>query len=347
MKSLKLEIKDISYSINKNLILDNLNLNIFPEEIISIIGPSASGKSSLLRVIAGFDQINSGRIILNEKIVDDASTFIKPNDRNVGIIFQDLALFPHLNCEENILFGISNLEISERKSRLKKLSTLLDINNILEKFPHEISGGQQQRIAIARALAPKPELLLFDEPFSALDEELKDLLIADVKILLKTEKITSVFVTHNIKEAFQLSDKIAYLSDRRIIQNETPYNIYHKPLSKEIAHFCGNGCFIRGTVVDSNHVATPLGKIFGDTIPYKTNDHVDVMIRPDDVIHDDNSTESARVVDKKFFGSDFLYKLELKDGQSILCLTPSHHNHSINEVIGIRVEIDHLVLFGI
>ncbi len=347
MKSLKLEIKDISYSINKNLILDNLNLNIFPEEIISIIGPSASGKSSLLRVIAGFDQINSGRIILNEKIVDDASTFIKPNDRNVGIIFQDLALFPHLNCEENILFGISNLEISERKSRLKKLSTLLDINNILEKFPHEISGGQQQRIAIARALAPKPELLLFDEPFSALDEELKDLLIADVKILLKTEKITSVFVTHNIKEAFQLSDKIAYLSDRRIIQNETPYNIYHKPLSKEIAHFCGNGCFIRGTVVDSNHVATPLGKIFGDTIPYKTNDHVDVMIRPDDVIHDDNSTESARVVDKKFFGPDFLYKLELKDGQSILCLTPSHHNHSINEVIGIRVEIDHLVLFGI
>ena len=347
MKSLKLEIKDISYSINKNLILDDLNLNIFPEEIISIIGPSASGKSSLLRVIAGFDQINSGRIILNEKIVDDASTFIKPNDRNVGIIFQDLALFPHLNCEENILFGISNLEPSERKSRLKKLSTLLDINNILEKFPHEISGGQQQRIAIARALAPKPELLLFDEPFSALDEELKDLLIADVKILLKTEKITSVFVTHNIKEAFQLSDKIAYLSDRRIIQNETPYNIYHKPLSKEIAHFCGNGCFIRGTVVDSNHVATPLGKIFGDTIPYKTNDHVDVMIRPDDVIHDDNSTESARVVDKKFFGSDFLYKLELKDGQSILCLTPSHHNHSINEVIGIRVEIDHLVLFGI
>jgi len=347
MKSLKLEIKDISYSINKNLILDNLNLNIFPEEIISIIGPSASGKSSLLRVIAGFDQINSGRIILNEKIVDDASTFIKPNDRNVGIIFQDLALFPHLNCEENILFGVSNLETSERKSRLKKLSTLLDIYNILEKFPHEISGGQQQRIAIARALAPKPELLLFDEPFSALDEELKDLLIADVKILLKTEKITSVFVTHNIKEAFQLSDKIAYLSDRRIIQNETPYNIYHKPLSKEIAHFCGNGCFIRGTVVDSNHVATPLGKIFGDTIPYKTNDHVDVMIRPDDVIHDDNSTESARVVDKKFFGSDFLYKLELKDGQSILCLTPSHHNHSINEVIGIRVEIDHLVLFGI
>ncbi len=347
MKSLKLEIKDISYSINKNLILDDLNLNIFPEEIISIIGPSASGKSSLLRVIAGFDQINSGRIILNEKIVDDASTFIKPNDRNVGIIFQDLALFPHLNCEENILFGVSNLETNERKSRLKKLSTLLDINNILEKFPHEISGGQQQRVAIARALAPKPELLLFDEPFSALDEELKDLLIADVKTLLKTEKITSVFVTHNIKEAFQLSDKIAYLSDRRIIQNETPYNIYHKPLSKEIAHFCGNGCFIRGTVVDSNHVATPLGKIFGDTIPYKTNDHVDVMIRPDDVIHDDNSTESARVVDKKFFGSDFLYKLELKDGQSILCLTPSHHDHSINEVIGIRVEIDHLVLFGI
>ena len=347
MRSSKLEIKSISYSINNNLILDNLNLDILPEEIISIIGPSASGKSSLLRVIAGFDQINSGRIILNERIVDDGNLFIKPYQRNVGIIFQDLALFPHLNCAENILFGISKYEISKKKSRLNKLSDLLDIKNILEKFPHEISGGQQQRIAIARALAPKPELILFDEPFSALDEELKDLLIADVKSLLKTEKITSVFVTHNIKEAFQLSDKIAYLSDRRIIQNDTPYNIYHRPLSREIAHFCGSGCFIRGTVIDSNHVATPLGNIFGNTVPHKVNDDVDVMVRPDDIIYDDKSTESARVIEKKFFGPDFLYKLELRDGQNILCLTPSHHNHSINEVIGIRVEIDHLVLFGI
>ena len=347
MRSSKLEIKNISYSVNNNLILDNLNLDILPEEIISVIGPSASGKSSLLRVIAGFDQINSGRIILNDKIVDDGNLFIKPFQRNVGIIFQDLALFPHLNCAENILFGISKHEISKKKSRLDKLSDLLDIKNILEKFPHEISGGQQQRIAIARALAPQPELLLFDEPFSALDEELKDLLIADVKSLLKTEKITSVFVTHNIKEAFQLSDKIAYLSDRRIIQNDTPYNIYHKPLSREIAHFCGSGCFIRGTVIDSNHVATPLGNIFGNTVPHKVNDDVDVMVRPDDIIHDDKSTESARVIEKKFFGPDFLYKLELSDGQNILCLTPSHHNHSINEVIGIRAEIDHLVLFGI
>ncbi len=347
MQSSKLEIKSISYSINNNLILDNLSLDILSEEIISIIGPSASGKSSLLRVIAGFDQIDSGRIILNEKIVDDGNLFIKPYQRNVGIIFQDLALFPHLNCAQNILFGISKYDISEKNARLSKLSNLLDIKNILEKFPHEISGGQQQRIAIARALAPKPELLLFDEPFSALDEELKDLLIADVKALLKTEKITSVFVTHNIKEAFQLSDKIAYLSDRRIIQNDTPYNIYHKPSSKEIAHFCGNGCFIRGTVIDSNHVATPLGKLFGDTMPYKVNDNVDVMVRPDDVIHDDNSTESARVIEKKFFGPDFLYKLELKDGQNILCLTPSHHDHSINDMIGIRAQIDHLVLFNI
>jgi len=347
MKSSKLEIKNISYSINKNLILDSLNIDIFSEEIISIIGPSASGKSSLLRVIAGFDQINSGRIILNEKIVDDTSIFIKPHERNVGIIFQDLALFPHLNCEENIIFGISNLDISEKKDRLETLTEILDIRNILEKFPHEISGGQQQRVAIARALAPKPEILLLDEPFSALDEELKDQLISDVRILLKAEKITSVFVTHNIKEAFQLSDKIAFLSDRRIIQNDTPYNLYHKPVSREIAHFCGNGSFVRGTVVDSNHVSTPLGKIFGDTIPHKTHDFVDVMIRPDDIIHDDKSTESAKVVEKKFFGSDFLYKLELKDGQNILCYTPSHHDHAINEVIGIRVKIDHLILFDV
>ena len=343
---MKLEIDNITLNLDGNRILDNLFLSIKEEEIISIIGPSASGKTSLLRVIAGFENIAAGKIKLNGQTVDNGVRVIEPQKRNIGIIFQDLALFPHLNCADNISFGISKLSAKEQTQRLQRLEQLLDIAKITNKFPHEISGGQQQRVAIARALAPRPEILLLDEPFSALDEELKEKLLADVKILLKEEKITTIVITHNIKEAFQLSDKIAFLNDKKIVQIDTPYNIYHKPLTREIANFCGIGSFIDGKVIDANHVLTDLGKFFGKTSAYKIGTNVDIMIRPDDVIHDDDSTKSAQVIEKIFHGSDFLYKLKLNNGENIFCYTPSHHDHEINEVIGIKSEMDHLILFS-
>jgi iron(III) transport system ATP-binding protein len=343
---MKLEIENISLNLDIDRILDNLTLAVKEEEIISIIGPSASGKSSLLRVIAGFENISSGKIKLNGQIVDDTSLVIEPQKRNVGIIFQDLALFPHLNCAENITFGISKLSSKEKIERLQRLEKVLDITEISTKFPHEISGGQQQRVAIARALAPKPEILLLDEPFSALDENLKEKLLADVKILLKEEKITTIRITHNIKEAFQISDKIAFLNNKKIMQFDSAYNIYHKPLTREIANFCGIGSFINGEIIDANHVLTDLGKHFGDTSPYQIGSNVDIMIRPDDVIHDDNSTKSAQVIEKIFHGSEFLYKLKLNASENIFCYTPSHHDHAINEVIGIKSEVDHLILFS-
>jgi len=342
---MKLQIENVSLSIDGSSILEHLNLNVHEHEILSIIGPSASGKSSLLRMIAGFENINSGKIKLNNSIVDDIVTKVEPQNRNIGIIFQDLALFPHLNCKDNILFGISKNRIDQKLNRLDRLASLLGISEILESFPHEISGGQQQRVAIARALAPKPEILLLDEPFSALDEELKETLMMDVKKLLKEEKITTIVITHNIKEAFQLSDKIAFLDKKKIMQCDTAYNLYHKPLTKEIAQFCGIGSFINGSVVDTNHVSTSLGILFGDTSKFAQGSKVVVMIRPDDIIHDDDSTQSAKVIEKIFHGSDFLYKLELIKGETLFCYTSSHHNHAINEVIGIKPEIDHLIIF--
>ena len=342
---MKLQIENVSLSIEGDSILENLNLNVDEHEILSIIGPSASGKSSLLRMIAGFENINSGKIKLNNSIVDDMVTKVEPQKRNIGIIFQDLALFPHLNCKDNILFGISKNCIDQKLNRLDRLASLLGISQILESFPHEISGGQQQRVAIARALAPKPEILLLDEPFSALDEELKETLILDVKQLLKEEKITTIVITHNIKEAFQLSDKIAFLDNKKIMQCDTAYNLYHKPLTKEIAQFCGIGSFINGSVVDMNHVSTNLGNLFGNTSKFAPGSKVIVMIRPDDIIHDDDSTQSAKVIEKIFHGSDFLYKLELTKDEAVFCYTSSHHNHAINEVIGIKPKIDHLIIF--
>jgi len=343
---MKLEIENISLNLDNDRILDSLSLTVKEEEIISIIGPSASGKSSLLRVIAGFENISSGKVKLNGQTVDDTSIIIEPQKRNIGIIFQDLALFPHLNCAENITFGISELSSKEKMERLDRLVKVLDIIEISKKYPHEISGGQQQRVAIARALAPQPEILLLDEPFSALDENLKEKLLADLKILLKEEKITTIVITHNIKEAFQISDKIAFLSNKKIIQFDSAYNIYHKPLTREIANFCGIGSFINGEIIDKNHVETSLGKHFGDTTSYEIGSSIDILIRPDDIIHDDDSTKSARVIEKNFHGSDFLYKLKLNSGENIFCYTPSHHDHALNEVIGIKSEMDHLILFN-
>ena len=343
---MKLEIENISLNLDNDRILDSLSLTVKEEEIISIIGPSASGKSSLLRVIAGFENISSGKVKLNGQTVDDTSIIIEPQKRNIGIIFQDLALFPHLNCAENITFGISELSSKEKTKRLDRLEKVLGIIEISKKYPHEISGGQQQRVAIARALAPQPEILLLDEPFSALDENLKEKLLADLKILLKEEKITTIVITHNIKEAFQISDKIAFLSNKKIIQFESAYNIYHKPLTREIANFCGIGSFINGEIIDKNHVETSLGKHFGDTTSYEIGSSIDILIRPDDIIHDDDSTKSARVIEKNFHGSDFLYKLKLNSGENIFCYTPSHHDHGLNEVIGIKSEMDHLILFN-
>ncbi len=344
----KLQINGITLKLDNEEVIKNLSLSVSQNEITAILGASASGKSSLLRVIAGFEKIDAGEVILNQKVVNNEQKTVPPELRNVGIIFQDLALFPHLNVKENICFGMSNTTNKEKDERCDELKNLLNISEILEKFPHQISGGQQQRVAIARALAPKPQLLLLDEPFSALDEELKEQLVQDVKKILKTEKITTILITHNIKEAFGISDKIAFLSDKKIVQYDTPYNIYHKPLSREIANFCGISSYVKGKVLDKNHVSTTLGNISGQsTEPYALGKNIEVLIRPDDIIHDDDATLTAKVVEKIFHGSDFLYKLELNDGQNIFCYTPSHHNHSLNEVIGITVEIDHLILFDI
>jgi iron(III) transport system ATP-binding protein len=265
--------------------------------------------------------------------------------RNVGVIFQDLALFPHLTVRENICFGLNNIDSTQQQNRAKKLEDLLSIENITNRYPNQISGGQQQRVAIARAIAPKPNLLLLDEPFSALDYELKDNLMSDIMKLIKSENITAILITHSAEEAFKMSDKIAFISNNTITQFANPYDIYHRPASKEIANFFGISSYIKAKITDSSHIKCILGDFVGMVDQYNKDAKVDLLIRPDDIIHDDDSLFSAKVTEKTFRGSDFLYELELKDGQKIFCFAPSHHNHQVNEVIGIKLDLDHLVIF--
>ena len=345
MSNDKLNLQSVKISLDSKVILDDVNLKIDTGEIVSLMGSSASGKTSLIRSIAGFHNISSGTIQIDGQVVDDSIRRSDVAMRNVGVIFQDLALFPHLTVRENICFGLNNIDSAQQQNRAKKLEDLLDIENINNRYPNQISGGQQQRVAIARAIAPKPNLLLLDEPFSALDYELKDNLMNDIMKLIKSENITAILITHSAEEAFKMSDKIAFISNNTITQFANPYDIYHRPVSKEIANFFGISSYIKAKITDSSHINCILGDFVGMVDQFNKDDKVDLLIRPDDIIHDDNSLFSAKVTEKTFRGSDFLYELELKDGQKIFCYAPSHHNHQVNEVIGIKLDLDHLVIF--
>jgi len=345
MSNDKLNLQSVKIALESKVILDDVNLKIDTGEIVSLMGSSASGKTSLIRSIAGFHNISSGTIQIDGQVVDDSIRRSDVAMRNVGVIFQDLALFPHLTVRENICFGLNNIDSTQQQNRARKLEDLLSIENITNRYPNQISGGQQQRVAIARAIAPKPNLLLLDEPFSALDYELKDNLMSDIMKLIKSENITAILITHSAEEAFKMSDKIAFISNNTITQFANPYDIYHRPASKEIANFFGISSYIKAKITDSSHIKCILGDFVGMVDQYNKDTKVDLLIRPDDIIHDDDSLFSAKVTGKTFRGSDFLYELELKDGQKIFCFAPSHHNHQVNEVIGIKLDLDHLVIF--
>ena len=347
MENSKLNLNDVRVTLDSKIILDNVNLNVNSGEVVSLMGASASGKTSLIRAIAGFYNISSGTIRINNKIIDDSNKRTDVSKRNIGVIFQDLALFPHLTVRENITFGLINSDSSDRKKRSEQLENLLSIDDIKDEYPSQISGGQQQRVAIARAIAPKPEILLLDEPFSALDFELKDSLMGDILEIIKSENITSILITHNAQEAFKMSDKIAFISRKTVTQFSTPYEIYHRPLSKEISNFFGISSYIKTKVLDSEQISSVLGTFTGDFRKYKKGDELDLLIRPDNITYDDTSPFTAKVINKTFRGSDFLYELELDDEQKIFCYEPAEHNHEINEKIKIKLNLAHLTVLAI
>jgi iron(III) transport system ATP-binding protein len=267
------------------------------------------------------------------------------------MVFQDYALFPHLNVERNVSFGTQGSAAD--RARVAELLDMVGLSAKTLSYPHELSGGQQQRVALARALAPQPRLLLMDEPFSNLDVELREQLAAEVRAVLKATRTTAVFVTHDQNEAFAMADEVAVMSEGRLEQIDCAYNLYHRPTSRFVADFIGQGVFLPGAVVADRCVAIEIGEVrSADPVCYAhdqsecgVGSRIDVLLRPDDVVHDDASPVQAIVRHKAFRGADFLYTLELLSGARVLSMVPSHHNHRIGEPIGIRLEMDHLIAF--
>ncbi len=341
-----IKIKDLSVSIEGRSILENISFELEEVGIACLLGPSGCGKTTLLRCIAGFEDQQQGEVWIKGVRASNPTHQLPVEQRQIGMVFQDYALFPHLTVAENIIFGLKNLKADQVKQRLDELVQLLSLQKHIRKYPHSLSGGQQQRVALARAMAPRPGVLLLDEPFASLDIELREQIARELRQILKQDGITTIMVSHNQLEAFAMADVIGVMNEGQLLQWDKAFKLYHEPQTSDVADFIGEGVFISGEVINEKEVNTEIGNI------QSTSSHgleqgikVNVLIRPDDILHDDASHMTARVMDKAFRGAEFLYTLELDSGVRVLSLVPSHHDHPINEPIGIRLEIDHLVVF--
>lgn len=355
---MSIEIRNISKRFGNFVALDNINLDIPTGELVALLGPSGCGKTTLLRCIAGFEPVRAGSILIDGHEVSRPGFQLPPEQRRIGMVFQDYALFPHLSIGDNIAFGLRQQSFAKnseaRHLRVKAMLELVGLSGKEHKFPHELSGGQQQRVALARALAPSPELVLLDEPFSNLDVDLRERLSIEVREILKACGTTAVLVTHDQREAFTMADEIGVLNGGKLQQWDVPYNLYHRPINRFVADFVGEGVFVPGEVRSEKSIEVELGLLKANT-PIECDAggcgvcgrscRLDVLLRPDDIVHDDGSAIQAEVTHKAFRGAEILYTLKLSSGARVLSLVPSHHNHAIGEKIGIRLDVDHVITF--
>jgi iron(III) transport system ATP-binding protein len=349
----QLEILALRHGYNGREVVRGLDVALARGAIGCLLGPSGCGKTTVLRCIAGFEAIRGGEIRLGGTLVSGPGAMLPPEARRIGMVFQDYALFPHLTVARNIAFGLHGMDAAARAARVRELAELTGLAEALNQYPHELSGGQQQRVALARALAPRPELLLLDEPFSNLDVDLRERLSLEVREIIKASGATAMLVTHDQNEAFAVADEIGVMREGRIEQWDSAYNLYHRPANRFVADFVGQGVFLPAKVLNARAVEIELGRLEGD-IPEACRlgcDEcgkgcvADILLRPDDVVHDDASGLKAEVVHKAFRGAEILYTLRLASGRRVLALVPSHHNHALGERIGIRLDVDHVVAF--
>ncbi len=347
-----LVLDHVSHAYGSHRVVRDLSLTLADGQIGCLLGASGCGKTTVLRLVAGFEMPTAGSIRLRDAVVGSPAQDgrrqhqVPPEKRQIGMVFQDYALFPHLTIAGNIGFGLRDHAPAKAAARIEELLALVGLAGQGGKYPHELSGGQQQRVALARALAPRPHLLLLDEPFSNLDVELRERLSLEVRDILKQTGTAAVLVTHDQHEAFAVADVVGIMHAGRIEQWDTPYNLYHRPATRHVADFVGQGVFLPGRVLGAATVAIELGTL-GCRLPREAagDETVDILLRPDDIVHDDRAETRAEVVAKAFRGAEFLYTLRLASGARVLSLVPSHHDHAIGERIGIRLDVDHVVAF--
>ncbi|MBF0280448.1 MAG: ABC transporter ATP-binding protein [SAR324 cluster bacterium] len=331
-----LDCQSISKQFGQVTVLDNVSLKLKKQEFLAILGPSGCGKSTLLRIIAGLETMNSGQVSLHGERVSDSKRVRPTEKRNLGMVFQNIALFPHLSVAVNIGFGLKGRS-SKKKQRIKEMLELLELQGYEDKMPHEISGGEQQRVALARAFAPNPELILLDEPFSSLDSKLRVQLRKELYQILRKAKVSVILVTHDQMEAFTFADRLLVFQKGKIVQEGSPAEIYHKPVSPWVASFVGESNFL-----SMEDVQEILGKTLSSGIsPMPQAEWDPVLVRPEDFIINPQSNEQTAngVIENIEFGGDqSSLTIKLKSGTRVHTRVSSRENWQINEKVQLRIQ---------
>jgi iron(III) transport system ATP-binding protein len=310
--------------------IDDFTLDVEEGSLVALVGPSGCGKTTALRAIAGFEQPSSGTIRVRGKVMSDATTMTAPEDRNVGMVFQEYALFPHISVAENVGYGVRG---SDRVRRVQEVLQLVGLQDHGDRFPHELSGGEQQRVALARALGPEPDVVLLDEPFSNLDAPQRERMRRELRKILKAARATAVFVTHDQAEALAIADVIAVMRDGHIRQVGAPDEVYESPVSPWVAKFLGDAELIDGLASDGS-VSTVLG-----SVPTDLPDGVaaKVMIRPEWILPTAADDGSGLVIDREFYGHDQRVEIELDEGTTVEALVPTRKAIHVGDRVNIAL----------
>ncbi|NVK22801.1 MAG: ABC transporter ATP-binding protein [Kangiellaceae bacterium] len=346
-----LQLQNVECRHGEQIIVRDISFELHAGDSACLLGPSGCGKTTLLRAIAGLEPIYDGQIIIHGNLCSELERMIPPEQRKLGLVFQDHALFPHLSIFDNVAFGLRKLNKKDKQARVLECLELVGLADLGERFPHQLSGGQQQRVALARTIAPKPRLILLDEPFSSLDTHLRRSLARELKELLKEQEIASLLVTHDQQEAFAMADYIGVMHQGHLLQWDTPYNLYHQPVDAQIASFIGEGHFIAGIISDDTHVNTVLGNFSiaqsstNNGNQFAPEQNVLVLMRPDDIKPNPNSPLRGKVVHKVFKGAIIEYELELANKEALKAIFPSHHDYPLLQDIGFDLDVKHLIVY--
>ena len=346
------EINDVTFAIGGKDKVYDVNIQIENEgDIICILGPSGIGKTTMLRTIAGLERINKGQIILKDKVISSNKIHIEPEKRNIALSFQENSLFPHYTVTKNIHLGEKKNKTTNKNIDSQEIIKILNLESVLDKYPHQISAGESQRASLARSLISQPDLLLLDEPLSNVDQSFKEDIQVAIKKILKKNKISTIVVTHDSYEAFYLGNKCALILDNEVKQFDDPYNVYHFPNSIQVVNFLNRGILLPAKVTGGDSLENDdLGIIKGKFIKhYPTGSEVQLLLQPEDLEHDDDSNLQLEVVDRKFRGTNFIYTLKTQSNRLIPVAVHTHHweQHEVNEKFGIKrpIQLEHIVCF--
>lgn len=309
-----LSVTDLTCCYHGQPILQDLSLAVERGEIVCLLGASGCGKTTLLKAVAGLLPLTQGTMAINDRVIVDQQLCLPPEQRNIGMIFQDYALFPHLTVAENIAFGLRYWDKPRVAAKIQQMLELVHLTELDDRYPHQLSGGQQQRVAIARALANEPDLILLDEPFSNIDTQVRHSLIRDIRQIFKDQGVTAIFVTHSREEAFAFADKMAVMNNGVIEQFGTATELYYQPSSRFVAEFLGVGSYLPATVTANQQLLTPFGEqALVAEQPFTVATDVDWLLRPQHLTVTPDVEGNAVIIEQQFMGDSCRYVVEFEE----------------------------------